>query len=127
MERDALERLFSSTVTSIESIASQLAKFAADRDWEQFHTVKSLLLAVVGEIGELAAELQWLTDEEILKRKTDKAIANEIADVAIYLIRLSDVLEIDLGKAIEQKIQENALKYPIQKSRGNAVKYDKLT
>ena len=60
-------------------------------------------------------------------RKNDKAIADEIADIALYLIRLSDVLGIDLSEAISRKLAENAKKYPVDKSRGNALKYDKLT
>ena len=114
-------------MTSIEQIKEQLREFADDRDWNKFHTAKNLILALVGEVGELAAEVQWLTAEEIERRSTDKAIADELADIAMYLIRLSDVLGVDLGEAIAQKLRENREKYPIEKSRGTALKYNKLT
>lgn len=114
-------------MTSIEEVAQELRQFAADRDWEQFHTAKNLLIALVGEVGELAAELQWLTEEEILHSGARGAIADELADVALYLIRLSDVLKVDLGSAIRKKIMENGLRYPVEKSRGRSLKYDKLT
>ncbi len=114
-------------MSSIEQITGQLREFANERDWNQFHTAKNLILALVGEVGELASEVQWLTPQEMDSRLGDKAIADEIADIALYLIRLSDVLGIDLSEAISRKLAENAEKYPIEKSRGNALKYDKLT
>ena len=114
-------------MSSLEQITEQLREFANERDWNQFHSAKNLILALVGEVGELASEVQWLTPQEIDSRAGDKAIADEIADIALYLIRLSDVLGIDLSEAISRKLAENAEKYPIEKSRGNALKYDKLT
>ena len=114
-------------MSSLEQITEQLRKFANERDWNQFHSAKNLILALVGEVGELASEVQWLTPHEIESRMGDKAIADEIADIALYLFRLSDVLGIDLSEAISRKLAENAEKYPIDKSRGNALKYDKLT
>ena len=114
-------------MSSIEQIREQLREFANERDWNQFHTAKNLILALVGEVGELASEVQWLTPQEMDSRLGDKAIADEIADIALYLFRLSDVLGIDLSEAISRKLAENAEKYPIEKSRGNALKYDKLT
>lgn len=114
-------------MSSLEQITGQLREFANERDWNQFHSAKNLILAIVGEVGELASEVQWLTSQEMENRKSDKAIADEIADIALYLIRLSDVLGIDLSEAISRKLAENAKKYPVDKSRGNALKYDKLT
>ena len=114
-------------MSSMEQITEQLREFANERDWNQFHTAKNLILALVGEVGELASEVQWLTPQEMDSRAGDKAIADEIADIALYLFRLSDVLGIDLSEAISRKLAENAEKYPIEKSRGNALKYDKLT
>lgn len=113
-------------MSSFEQVAGQLRQFSQDRDWNQFHTAKNLILALVGEVGELAAEVQWLTDEQVNQRLGQKELADEIADIALYLIRLSDVMGIDLSKAIDQKLRENSEKYPIEKSRGNAVKYNKL-
>jgi NTP pyrophosphatase (non-canonical NTP hydrolase) len=114
-------------MVSISELTEQVRKFSDERDWNQFHSVKNLILALVGEVGELAAEVQWLTSQEIEERIGDKEIAAEIADIALYLIRLSDVLRIDLSEAISQKLLENAEKYPVDKSRGNALKYNKLT
>lgn len=114
-------------MSTFEHVAEQLRQFSEERDWNQFHTAKNLILALIGEVGELAAEVQWLTEKELESRLGERAIADEIADIALYLIRLSDVLGIDLSEAIDQKLRENAKKYPIDKSRGNAVKYDKLT
>ena len=114
-------------MSSFEQITAQLRQFADERDWNQFHTTKNLILALVGEVGELAAEVQWLTEKEVEGRAGDKELADEIADIALYLIRLSDIMGIDLGEAIAQKMHENAKKYPVNKSRGSALKYDKLT
>ena len=114
-------------MVSISELTEQVRKFSDERDWNQFHSVKNLILALVGEVGELAAEVQWLTSQEIEERIGDKEIAAEIADIALYLIRLSDVLRIDLSEAISQKLLENAEKYPVDKSRGNALNYNKLT
>ena len=114
-------------MSSIEQIREQLREFANERDWNQFHTAKNLILALVGEVGELAAEVQWLTEKEVEERAGEKELADEIADIALYLIRLSDIMGIDLSEAIAQKMHENAKKYPVNKSRGSALKYDKLT
>jgi dCTP diphosphatase len=91
-----------------------LREFADERDWAQFHTPKNLLLALVGEVGELAEQMQWRTDKEIRQEIADAPdlIALEIADIAIYLIRLADVLGVDLGEAIDRKIAVNRQRFP---------------
>lgn len=103
-------------MTDIKDIAEQLREFAAARDWEQFHTPKNLAMALAGEAGELLAEFQWLTPEE----STDvmnhpdigPAVTDELADVAIYLIRLADVLGVDLADAADAKILRNEERFP---------------
>ena len=113
---------------SLEALQQRVRKFAQDRDWEQFHTPKNLAMALGGECGELLAELQWLSDEQAAEvMQTDfsaQAVSHEIADVAIYLLRLSDVLQIDLGKVILDKLRLNESRYPIPRAYGNARKYD---
>jgi NTP pyrophosphatase (non-canonical NTP hydrolase) len=113
---------------SLESLREQLAVFAAERDWDQFHNPKNLAMALAGEAGELVEHFQWLTFEEAanLPRVTRDEVALECADVLLFLLRLADKLDIDLAAAADKKIALNAKKYPVAKSRGRATKYNKL-
>ena len=113
---------------SLKTLSARLAQFAADRDWDQFHNPKNLAMAVAGEVGELVEHFQWLTFEEAqnLPAETRREVALEAADVLLFLLRLCDKLDIDLAEAAERKLELNAEKYPVQKSRGRATKYDKL-
>jgi dCTP diphosphatase len=108
----------------LESIQSDLRSFAQERDWEKFHTPRSLLLALVGEVGELAEQMQWASDDEILARMKTEAgpIEEEVADVAIYLLRLSDVLGVDLFQAIEKKMEANRARYDSGRFQGSSEK-----
>ncbi|HVY80411.1 MAG TPA: nucleotide pyrophosphohydrolase [Steroidobacteraceae bacterium] len=111
---------------SLSAIAERLREFAAQRDWDQFHSPKNLAMALVGEAGELAAEFQWLTEAQ--SRAPDAAqlarIRAECADVLNYLVRLADKLGIDLIAAAHEKIDENARRYPAEQVRGSAKKYN---
>ncbi|HSN41556.1 MAG TPA: nucleotide pyrophosphohydrolase [Burkholderiales bacterium] len=113
---------------SLETLRAQLAQFAAERDWDQFHNPKNLAMALSGEAGELVEHFQWLTFEEAanLPRETREEVALECADVLLFLLRLCDKLGIDLAQAAQQKLVLNAKKYPVEKSRGRATKYDRL-
>lgn len=115
---------------SIESLTAQLRDFAQERDWEQFHTPKNLAMALSGETGELLSLLQWLQDDQIAEWMRDSAnrtaIEHEMADVFGYLLRLADILGIDLENALREKIQVNHQKYPVELAKGNATKYTKL-
>ena len=113
---------------SLQSLRAQLDAFAAERDWDQFHNPKNLAMALSAEAGELLEHFQWLTLEEAanLPPATRDAVALECADVLLFLIRLADKLDIDLAAAARKKLELNALKYPVEKSRGVATKYDKL-
>ncbi|WP_427174302.1 nucleotide pyrophosphohydrolase [Arthrobacter sp. 92] len=115
---------------SIESLTAQLRAFAQERDWEQFHTPKNLIMALSGETGELVSLFQWLQDDKVADwmRNPDNrtAVEHEIADVFGYLLRLADILGIDLDDALRAKIQVNGQKYPVELSRGNATKYTNL-
>jgi len=113
---------------SLESVRDHLREFAAARDWNQFHSPKNLAIAISVEAGELLEQFQWLTDQESIDLADDKLekIEAEMADVLLYLIRLADVLDVDLLTAANAKIDENEKKYPVEKSRGSAKKYTEL-
>jgi len=102
--------------SDLEIIRNTLREFAAERDWNKFHTPKNLAMALAGEAGELVAEFQWLTPEESQKLNKDQfnAVEMEIADVAIYLIRLSDMLIINIYEAAMAKIHMNKSRFPSQ-------------
>ena len=110
------------------ALRNSIRDFAKARDWEQFHTPKNLIMALSVETAELMEHFQWLTQAQSqqLDAEAKTEIAHEIADVLIYLTRLADVLGIDPLRAAFDKIQINAAKYPVEKSRGNNTKYDKL-
>jgi NTP pyrophosphatase (non-canonical NTP hydrolase) len=114
--------------STLEDLRAKLAAFADERDWDQFHNPKNLAMAVAGEVGELLEHFQWLTPEEAasLPEATRDEVALEAADVLLFLVRLCDKLGIDLAAAAERKLELNAVKYPVDKSRGIATKYDKL-
>ncbi|GAB3214085.1 nucleotide pyrophosphohydrolase [Marinactinospora endophytica] len=101
---------------SISTLQELLADFADRRDWEPYHTPKNLAMALTGEAGELAAEFQWLTEEESRRVMDDPAKAEavrlEMADVLSYLLRLADVLGVDLEQALRDKVAINERRFP---------------
>ena len=113
-------------MSSIEDLTTQIRAFAQERDWEQFHTPKNLAMALAGEVGELLAELQWLTPEQSAAVMRDETlgprILAEIGDVTIYLLRLADVLGIDLVQAGIDKLGEASRRYTVEAARGTAAK-----
>jgi NTP pyrophosphatase (non-canonical NTP hydrolase) len=112
----------------LEALRAQLRAFVAERDWDQFHTPKNLAMALVGEAGELVEQFQWLTPEESanLPAESRAEVELEIADVLLFLLRLCDKLEVDPLAAAEKKLEMNRKKYPVEKAKGRATKYDKL-
>ncbi|MBI2316379.1 MAG: nucleotide pyrophosphohydrolase [Betaproteobacteria bacterium] len=112
----------------IRDLSDKLRQFARERDWEQFHTPKNLATALVVEAAELAEHFQWLRGEESanLTEEKFKQVAMEMGDVFIYLIRLADILGVDLIAAAEEKMSLNAARYPADKVRGKALKYKDL-
>ena len=104
--------------------------FVAERKWKRFHTPKNLSMALTGEAAELMEIFQWLSQTEsrnVMKNPAKaKAVAHELADVLYYLLRLSDVLGVNLEQAFWQKMRHNQEKYPIKLARGNAKKYNEL-
>ena len=103
-------------MSDLTAIRDRLRTFADARDWDQFHTPKNLSMAIAGEAGELLAEFQWLTPEQSTKLTAEKLrdVEMEIADVAIYLVRLADVLGLDIYEATMAKIAINESRFPPQ-------------
>jgi NTP pyrophosphatase (non-canonical NTP hydrolase) len=112
----------------LEAIKQALREFAKARDWDQFHSPKNFSMALIVECAELVEHFQWLTDEQSknLSAETLDEVSLEMADIMIYLIRLADKLEVDLLPTIERKMKLNAIKYPVEQSKGIADKYNKL-
>jgi len=109
----------------LEKLKLRLREFAAERDWDQFHSPKNLSMALIGEAAELVEHFQWLTQAQS-HTVTDEQRAEielELADILLYLVRLADKLDVDLAKAAMKKIDINARKYPAHKARGRADKY----
>lgn len=112
----------------LDQIQSRIREFRDERDWMQFHNPKNLAISVVLEATELLEHFQWKSPEqsEAHSIKARDEIADEIADVAVYLIELADNLGIDLERAILGKLEKNAAKYPIEKAKGSSKKYTEL-
>jgi len=105
-------------------------QFVKERDWDIFHNPKNLSMALVGEAGELVEIFQWLTAEEsfdVMKDpKKATQIRHELADILYYTLRIADRLEVDLEKSMMDKLKQNAKRYPVKLSKGNAKKYTEL-
>jgi NTP pyrophosphatase (non-canonical NTP hydrolase) len=115
-------------MAELERLRDALRQFARERDWDQFHSPKNLAMALSVEAAELLETFQWLTEEQSrrLSAEAQAAASDEIADVLLYLLRLADQLGIDPIAAAQRKLGENAKKYPVEKSRGSAKKYNEL-
>jgi NTP pyrophosphatase (non-canonical NTP hydrolase) len=111
----------------LNELKAVLQTFADERDWEQFHSPKNLSMALSVEVAELVEHFQWLTESESRKLSSDAIdrVAQEIADVQIYLVRLADKLGVDIEAAVNRKIEINRGKYPADEVRGDASKYTK--
>ncbi|CAL5337102.1 unnamed protein product [Camellia sinensis] len=108
---------------TLDELKKKMADFARERDWDQFHSPRNLLLALVGEVGELSEIFQWkgevprgLPDWEEEERQH---LGEELSDVLLYLVRLSDICGVDLGQAALRKLQLNAIKYPAKLCKGS--------
>jgi NTP pyrophosphatase (non-canonical NTP hydrolase) len=111
---------------SIDELQARLRRFAQAREWERFHSPKNLAMALVVEAGELVEQFQWLTEQESVELTAEKlaAVRQELADVLIYLVRLADVLGVNLLAAAGDKLLLNERRYPVERVRGRADKYD---
>lgn len=109
----------------LDELRDRLREFVRERDWEQFHSPKNLAMAMIVEAAELVEHFQWLTEEQSIEIPPEKReeVAHEIADTFIYLLRMADVLNIDLIAAAHAKMDLNAQKYPADKVRGSNAKY----
>ena len=116
------------TKSFIPELTAEVNDFVAERDWEQFHSPKNLAMAMIVEAAELVEHFQWLTQQESAALDVQKksAVADELADVLVYLVCLADRLEINLEEAVLLKMRRNRAKYPVDKARGNAHKYSEF-
>lgn len=118
-------------ILDVGALQEHLAEFARAREWEKFHSPKNLALAIASETGELAELFQWVTEEESRGIAGDEArrarVADELADILQYVIRMADILEISLPEALWRKLRENEGRYPVALARGNAKKYTEFT
>jgi dCTP diphosphatase len=117
---------FSSSLT-LEEIREKQEEFARERDWLKFHSPRNLLLALVGEVGELSEIFQWKGEVQVglpdWSKEEKQHVGEELSDVLIYLIELADKCHIDLPSAVLRKLQLNAIKYPANKVYGSSRKY----
>ena len=110
---------------SLNELKQKLEDFVAERDWAQFHSPKNLAMAMIVEAAELVEHFQWNTEAEshVLSAEKREQVGHELADTFVYLLRISQVLNIDLIEAANKKIALNAVKYPVEKARGKNNKY----
>ncbi|MDD3922955.1 MAG: nucleotide pyrophosphohydrolase [Endomicrobiaceae bacterium] len=113
---------------NIEDLIKKIISFRDARDWKQFHNPKDVSLSLVLEAGEVMEHFQWKSEKEIEEYvKTNKEdIGDELADVLNWVLLMGHDLDIDVFDALDKKIKKNEKKYPIEKSKGNHIKYDKL-
>ncbi len=109
----------------LENLRNKINQFVNERDWAQFHTPKNLAMAMIVEAAELVEQFQWDTPQESQQLSAEKreAVSHELADTFVYLLRLAEVLKIDLIDATNEKIKLNVLKYPVEKAKGSNAKY----
>jgi len=110
---------------SLKELRTKIDAFVSERDWQQFHSPKNLSMAMIVEAAELVEHFQWDTIEEsqTLTPEKREAVSHELADTFVYLLRIAEVLDIDLIEAANQKIALNAIKYPVEKAKGRNNKY----
>ncbi|AOS44821.1 MazG nucleotide pyrophosphohydrolase domain protein [Lacunisphaera limnophila] len=115
---------------TVSELRERVLAFAREREWVQFHTPKNLSMALAAEAGELMEHFLWAESRDsgavLADPKKRSQIEDELADVVIYALEFANIGGIDLAKAIETKLAQNAAKYPVEKARGRAVKYTEL-
>lgn len=110
---------------SLANLRERINAFVNERDWAQFHSPKNLAMAMIVEAAELVEHFQWETEQasrELTPEKREQ-VSHELADTFVYLLRIAEVLNIDLVQAANAKIDLNAKKYPVEKARGSNAKY----
>ena len=117
-------------MSSIESVREALLRFRDERDWQQFHSLRNLIVSLNLEAAELLELTQWKSDAEVNALAADpaarEALSDECADVFLYLLRVADAAGIDLLDAARRKLDKNAEKYPVEKCYGSSAKYHRL-
>ena len=113
----------------MEDLIDKLRTFSKERDWDQFHSPKNLIMALSSEVGELSDIFQWMSEEQSklnnIDPKSYELAKEELSDIFLYLLRLSDKLGIDLKEESKKKLKLNGEKYPVNLSKGNSVKYNR--
>lgn len=116
--------------TTVADLKESIAAFVAARDWQQFHDPKSLVMAMASEVGELSDHFRWLSGDQSRRVAVDpehaEAIAHELADILMFALEFANVCEIDVASAVAAKLEINERRYPIEKAKGIARKYDQL-
>lgn len=114
----------------LEKLHSRIQKFSKDRDWDKFHSMKNLSMALSVETSELVEIFQWMTEAESNQIQNNpeqlQAFKDEIADILIYLLRLSYKADLNLEEVVMAKMDKNEIKYPVERAFGNSKKYDQL-
>lgn len=112
---------------TLQSLRTDMQQFSADRNWDQFHTPRNLLLALTGEVGELAEIFQWRGEVAPglggFSKEEREHVGEEMSDVLLYLVRMADCCDINLAAAVQKKIRKNAAKYPVAACKGKSDKY----
>ena len=116
--------------TTLQDVKDTIARFTAERDWQQFHSAKNVAMALVSEAAELMAHFRWSEpgqDAAVLgDAQSLREIRHEVADVLLLLAEFANVAGIDMAQAVQEKMEINARRYSVEKSRGTARKYDRL-
>lgn len=111
---------------SVDDLLQSVLRFRDARDWKQFHTPRNLILALVGEVGELAQLVRWVPDAELARERIEpelrRALEDEFADVTNLLLLVGDALGIDMARALEAKLARNERRYPVERAYGSARK-----
>jgi NTP pyrophosphatase (non-canonical NTP hydrolase) len=117
--------LKSKTEMDFRELEKKVIAFRDERNWKQFHHIKDLLLGLTIEVAELQELFLWKTEEQQIEIDSQK-IKDELADITIFLIYISNHFNIDLSEAISEKLEKNGIKYPVDKSRNSNKKYNEL-
>jgi dCTP diphosphatase len=112
--------------TTLGELKAVVGEFVRERDWERFHSPKNLSMALAAEAAELMEHFLWDSSEQSRARASEEAVADELADILVYAIEFANITGLDLSRAIRAKMVKNAQKYPVEKARGNALKYTEL-
>ena len=112
--------------TTLQDLKEEIRTFVQERDWERFHSPKNLSMALAAEAAELMEHFLWDTLEASHQKAKREDVADELADIMLYLLEFANITDIDISQAVASKAKKNAEKYPVDKSRGNALKYTEL-